>query len=58
MSGLAKKSTHAKGGKKRRAATETVETHLKEPVGVVGEPSDVSDVRDPWTTGDSPPKVH
>ena len=47
MSGLAKKSTHAKGGKKRRA--ETVDTHLKEPVGVVGEPSDVSDVRDLWT---------
>ena len=46
MSGLARKSTHAKGGKKRRVAAEIVETHLKEPVGVVGEPSDVSDVRD------------
>ena len=46
MSGLARKSTHAKGGKKRRlvntlAAAENVETHLKEPVGVDGEPSEV-----------------
>lgn len=37
MSGLARKSTHAKGGKKRRAAIENV----KCPVGVVGEPSEV-----------------
>ena len=41
MSGLARKSTHAKGGKKRRAVVENVDTHLKEPVGVVGEPSEV-----------------
>jgi len=41
MSGLARKSTHAKGGKKRRATAENVETHLKEPVGVAGEPSEV-----------------
>merc|ERR1712131_569058 len=40
MSGLARKSTHAKGGKKRRVAAENVETHLKEPVGVHGEPSE------------------
>jgi len=40
MSGLARKSTHAKGGKKRRAVVENVDTHLKEPVGVVGEPSE------------------
>ena len=38
MSGLARKSTHAKGGKKRRAAIENV----KCPVGVVGEPSEVT----------------
>lgn len=42
MSGLARKSTHAKGGKKRRAAIENVDTHLKDPVGVVGEPSEVT----------------
>ena len=42
MSGRAKKSTHAKGGKKRQSSKVPVGTHLKEPVGVVGEPSDVS----------------
>ena len=39
MSGLARKSTHAKGGKKRRTATNIAP--VKEPVGVVGEPSEV-----------------
>ena len=42
MSGLARKSTHAKGGKKRRTAIENVDIHLKDPVGVVGEPSEVT----------------
>ena len=42
MSGRARKSTHAKGGKKRKSLKVPVGTHLKEPVGVVGEPSDVS----------------
>ena len=47
MSGLARKSTHAKGGKKRRTATNIAP--VKEPVGVVGEPSEVRIIH---------PKIH